>query len=63
MEETVTDTNDKAVEALRQIKSRIGDLQKLKDHAVGEGRKWTLDAVWNIAHNTLLEIDASPPLS
>lgn len=56
----MTDTNDKAVEALRQIKSRIGDLQKLKDQAVGEGRKWTLDAVWNIAHNTLLEIDAAP---
>lgn len=53
----MTDTDSKAVEALREIKARIGDLQKLKDQAVGEGRKWTLDVVWTIAHNTLLEIE------
>ena len=49
--------DDEAVKALRQIKDRIGDLQKLKDQALGEGRKWTLDAIWNIAHNALINID------
>ena len=52
-------TEGKAIEALKQIKARIGDIQKLKDQAHGEGRKWTLDAVWNIAHNTLLECEAN----
>jgi hypothetical protein len=47
--------------ALRQIKTRIGDLQKLRDQATGDGRKWALGDVWNIAHNAILQIERDRP--
>jgi len=41
-------------DALAAIKDRIGDLDKLQGDDKAQGRKWALEAVWDIAHNALI---------
>lgn len=42
-------------DALIAIKTRIGDVEKLQGNDKAQGRKWALQAVWDIAHAELIK--------